>query len=350
MSEPIDSSVQRALEWLQNGQSLQNQGRIDEALELYDRAIAAVYRAPTTDINARRLLGVIWMNRANTLQQVGTAVSLAAAVVAYDEAIAVFDTLPIAAEPLLRNHLGAAWLNRGHALLVASDASGIASFEQAIAHLEKLPLEADPHFRLNLAGAWTNLANATLDTAPDRARFAARAALGHLAPVERAHEAFALMSLRARRSLVMSIGEILRLGQAGSPPPADFVSEATDAIDDGLAIAREFEALGGTQLQPLALRLFRLGAQIYGTHQPHFLGEFLAEHLAVPAFAADPEFRAAAGQALAQALAAAQRPRRLVAGEAETARVLATVQSLRAARQRLSDLFNVSSVPLPTSS
>lgn len=350
MSEPIDSSVQRALEWLQNGQGLQNQGRLDEALGLYDRAIAAVYQAPETDINARRLLGVIWMNRGNALQQVGTAVSLADAVTAYDEAIAVFDTLPIATEPLLRNHLGAAWLNRGHALLVASDASGIASFEQAIAHLEKLPLDADPHFRLNLAGAWTNLANATLGTTPDRARFAARSALGHVAPAERAHEAFALMSLRARRSLVMAIGEMLRTGQAGAQPPAELVSEATDAIDDGLTIAREFEALGGTQLRPLAQRLFRLGAQIYGTHQPHFLGEFLTEHLAVPSFAADPEFRTAAEQALGQALAAAQRPQFLVAGQADTTRALATVQALRAAQQQLSDLFNVSSTPLPSSS
>jgi tetratricopeptide (TPR) repeat protein len=346
MSDAAQVSLQRALDWLQQGQAMQAQGRFDEALALYDQAIGAMLPAPRTDVAARRLLGVVWMNRANALQQIGTAVSLADALGAYDEAIAVFETLPVDTDPLLRNHLGAAWLNRGHALLVASDRSGIASFEQAIAQLEKLPLDADPHFRLNLAGAWTNLANAALEHDAARARDAAQAALAHLAPVERVHEAFAAMSLRARRALVMALGALLG---GASAAPATFVSEATDAIDDGLALARRFELQAGAHLRPLAQRLFRLGAQLYGTHQPHFLGEFLVEHLSAPAFAADPEFRAVAEQALGQALAATQRPQIFVAGTADAARALTTVQALREAQRQLVQLFNVSGNPLPSS-
>lgn len=338
MSTSSKNSLQQSAEWLQRGQSLEARGNFPEALSCYDQAVALGRSASGSDHASRRQLGLAWMNRGNALQQLGTAASIVDAVAAYDEAIAVLQTLPLESEPAFRNHLGAAWLNRGHALLLASDAAGVASFEQAIAQLEKLPLGADPYYRLNLAGAWTNLAHATLNTAPERARNAALASLSILSPVERTHEAFAAMSLRARRALIMALGEQLRAAESSQSLTTALLAEATDAVDDGLAIAREFAERSGPPFRDLVVRLFRLGAQLYGRHQPHFLGEFLLEHLAAPAFASDVEFRTVAEAALAHAMVEVQRPQLLVVNTANATKTLDTARAIRAAQQQLSAL------------
>lgn len=348
MSDSSQSIMQQAADRLKQGQSLEPQGKFDEAISLYDQAIALLRTMPVEDHPARRMLGVAWMNRGNALQQLGTPVSLGDAVKSYDEGIVVLQTLPLDTDPLYRNHLGAAYLNRGHALLMTQNPEGLTSFEEAIRQFEKLPLDKDPHFRLNLIGAWANLAHGSLGIEPLRAEAAAKAALTLLEGIERAHEAFAVMSLRARRALVMAIGEILRTNRQGERKPVDMISEATDAIDDGLALTRDLETQGAQQLRGLANRLFRLGAQIYGTHQPHFLGEFLVEQLAFPGFAADADFRAVADQALAQAITILQRPQMLVAGQADTSRTLSTVQALRAAQQQLAALPPVPTPPQPS--
>ncbi|HEX2852390.1 MAG TPA: hypothetical protein VHO24_04060 [Opitutaceae bacterium] len=346
MSAPSKNFQQQAAECLQHGQSLEARGNFPEALAAYDQAIEQRRAAPVSDEGARRQLGLAWMNRGNVLQKLGTPTGVVDAIAGYDEAIAVLQTLPFATNPGFRHHLGAAWLNRGHALLLASDASSLASFEQAISHLEKLPLEADPHYRLNLAGAWTNLAHAALTGSPARAQAAALSALLILQPVERAHEAFATMSLRARRALIMALGEQLRAIEAAQRATTGLLSEATDAVDDGLALAREFAPRATASFHALAARLFRLGAQLYGRHQPHFLGEFLLEQLAAPAFAADAEFRAVAGDALVRALAELQRPQFFVAGTSNAAKVLSLAQTLRAAQQQLAALPPLPPTPL----
>lgn len=349
MSTSPKNSLQQSAEWLQRGQSLEARGDYTQALSCYDQAVALGRSASVADHASRRQLGIAWMNRGNALQQLGTAASVVDAVTAYDEAIAVLQTLPFESDPVFRNHLGAAWLNRGHALLLASDASGIASFEQAIAQLEKLPLEADPYYRLNLAGAWTNLAHATLATTPGRARDAALSALSTLRPVEHSHEAFAAMSLRTRRALIMALGEQLRAAESSHRPTTALLAEATDAVDDGLAVAREFAQRSGPLFRDLAARLFRLGAQLYGRHQPHFLGEFLLEHLAAAVFANDAEFRTVADVALAHALTDVQRPQLLVANTADANKALDTARAIRAAQQQLSMLPPLSKGPIPTS-
>ena len=294
------------------------------------------------------------MNRGNALQKIGDAPSRTAAVAAYDEAIAHFTTL--SSTPAHRNHHGAAWLNRGHALLDHNRPEATRSFEQAIAILRELPFDENPAYRLNLAGAWTNLAHTEFASAPLRARASASTALSLVTAFAAYDLACAAMSLRARRALVMSLGELLHRG-TGVPPvipnlhgpdacatQSELANEATDALDAldaGLALARAWADRGSAQLRPLAIRLFRLGAQLYGTHQPHFLAEFLLENLAAAqsgAFAGDAEFRAIAEEALTRALAELQRPRLLTIDRPEAERLLATVRSLRAAQLRLSAL------------
>jgi hypothetical protein len=125
---------------------------------------------------------------------------------------------------------------------------------------------------------------------------------------------------------------------AGASDTGDFAAEASDAIDDGLALARECDRRGAADLRPLAARLFRLGAQLYRVHQPHFLGEFVCENLAPGAFADDAAFRAAAAEALGLALADLQRPQLMIAGSVAADRAVDTARSLRAARHFLSSL------------
>lgn len=361
MAASADNPLQSSGAWLQRGQALEAEGRLDEAVAAYDHAIAIVRLTGTrNDPPACHALGLAWMNRGNALQKLSPGApgsgdrtrpdALRDAVAAYDEAIALFRTLPIETEPALRNHLGAAWLNRGHAHIGAGDFDSAAGcFEHAIAELAQLPIATDPYFRLNLAGAHTNLAHATFESAPKRAAASARSALAVLAEVERAHEAFAGLSLRARRALVMALGVQLHHGTGGVAPTvsdshgrdipaatrASLVSEATDTIDDGLAIARDLETHGISHHRPLACRLFRLGVQLYGTHQPHFLGEFVLETLAMPAFANDDEFRDIADAALAEALIDVQRPHTFMAGTPETEKRVATARSVREAQQQL---------------
>jgi hypothetical protein len=282
------------------------------------------------------------MNRGNALQKTASTPPLRDAVRSYDEAIAILQILPLDVEPAIRNHLGAAWMNRGHALMMRAEPAAVDSFEQAIVQLQMLPLNADPFYRLNLAGAWTNLAHALLapasQDARERSRIAARNALEVLACVEHTHEDFAAMGLRARRAQVMALGDLLAAAEEKREPIADLASEATDAIEGGLAIARDFEGRGVTQLRPLAMRLFRLGAHLYGAHQPQFLGEFLLEILDTPTLAADADFRRIANDALASTLAHLRRASLFVAGTHEGEKLLATVRSLRAAQMQLSAL------------
>jgi tetratricopeptide (TPR) repeat protein len=328
---------------LRHGQQAEAQGRTESALLAYDEAIALYRDLPREEPEIRRQLGVAWMNRGNALQKLGNDRSgLQAAVAAYDEAIALFRSLPCDT-PLHRNHLGAALLNRGHAQLVAGDSSAtIASFEQAIACLAELPLDDHPAYRLNLAGAWANLAHVELEASPGRARIDAQTALGLVAGGASTDLAFAEMSLRARRALVSALGKLLVAAEVAREPITGLASEAGDAIDDGLALARQWEARGTDRLRPLALRLFRFGAHFYRVNQPHFLADFLLENIdpetGGAAFAQDPNFRATATEALQQALADLQRPQLLIAGSANAERILDTARSLRAAQQRLTEL------------
>jgi hypothetical protein len=157
------------------------------------------------------------------------------------------------------------------------------------------------------------------------------------------------MGLRARRALVVAAGDLLAVAERHGRPTAALASEATDAIDDGLAIARAFEESGVSRLRSLAVRLFRLGSQLYGNHQPQFLGEFVLETLGSPALAGDVDFQRIAAEGLAATLRRLQGPRLILGGTSEAEQLLATARSLRAAQVQVSLLIHhVSPAPALT--
>ncbi len=349
-SSPAETALLR-------GHEHESRGEFAAALQCYDHAIVLLRAHLPVCTESRRLLGLAWMNRGNAEQtrlphpgETPAAVR-ARAVSAYNEAIAILSELPFEQRPNLRNHLGAAWLNRGHALLDEPTPHKAArSFRRAVAILRLLPLDDHPAYRLNLAGAWINLSHTCCSHSPKSAREAARQGLALVEPQADVDLASAEMSLRARRALVIALGELLRAPAADADTIDALATEATDATDSGLALARRWEERSGAHVRPLALRLLRLGAQLYRLHQPHFLAEFLMEHAGTGPLAGDPAARSAAAEALTLALADAGKPQLLVAGSVDTARLLGTVQSLRAARDHFSNSSSSFLTPFPVSS
>lgn len=329
--------VAAASPWLRQGQWLEVNGRLDEALTCYDRALAAAGQDPHAG-------SVAWMNRGSALQRYGEPGRTEAALVAYDQAIALQRSLSLADEPARRVSLSAALMNRGlllhrlHGVERATEA--LAASQEAGSLLQPL-LAADAPIvvRRNLGGICVNRANLLLDLDDHAAgAAAARDALAWIAAVERIDFDCAGVGLMARRALCDALGR--QLVAAGADQEA-VAAAASDTVDDALALARHWSASGGAAFAPLVARLYLYGARLYRAHQPQFLGEFLLEQLeAAPA----PELFEIAAAALADALADLQRPRPLVAGVPATERVLATARALRTAQARLDAL---APAPLP---
>jgi hypothetical protein len=59
--------------------------------------------------------------------------------------------------------------------------------------------------------------------------------------------------------------------------PEDWITETTDAAEEGMALARYWRQRGETHLRDMEADLFRFGALIYRMCQPHFLAEFVLE-------------------------------------------------------------------------
>lgn len=361
---PDPTTPPPAIALLQQAQALEEQGKLAPALTTYDEALALLRANPAPDVEAQRVLGIVWMNRGNALQRLAAdhaqqernkdaVEAVRHSIASYDEAVTLFSALPLEASHDYRNHLGAALLNRGHAFTTVSAFEPAAeSFAAAIAQLEQLPRTEDPSFKLNLAGALTNLAHTRFSqheqgqadsaTVLQQAADAARRAIAEIADVELAHVAFAEMSLRARRNLAVTLGAQLVKAETMGHPTHDLSAETSDVIDEGLQLSRECEKRGATHLRMFATRLFRMGVQLYGMNQPQFIAEFILENVdptnPEAVFTNDPEMRAVADQALAQVLAHIQRPGVMVAGvtgSRDPEKLAGIARSIREAQQKL---------------
>ena len=56
-------------------------------------------------------------------------------------------------------------------------------------------------------------------------------------------------------------------------------TSTTDAVDDGLTLARRWEQAGVARFRDIAYDLFRFGARVYAVYQPQFLNEFVLDNL-----------------------------------------------------------------------
>lgn len=354
MSSPLPpdqiARIEAAHAALARGHGLENQGALDEALKGYDEAIGILSAWPAPlPVGACRDLGIAWMNRGNVLQRRETPEALRAAEEAYVQAIRLLEILPLDREPGFANSLGAAWLNRGRALHRGGNLEAVTAaadaYAKAISYLRPLPLDENPCFRLNLAGAYMNRANVLVafgdPTRTAEARLAAKEALVLVAGGERSEPVFADLGLKARRAQCDAIGQLF-----SHPTPdsnlTELRSEASDAVDEGLALAREWDQRGLPAFRPLAARLFRYGVRLYARFQPHFVAEFIIENVdpeASPgAFGGNPDFLAIAAEGIDLARAVLNQSGMITPETADAARLLETSQALTATETRLHEL------------
>lgn len=339
-----------AAQHLREGQSLEARPTADSlaaALRCYEQALTLLRTLPLAQPEVRHHLAITSMNRGNALQRLNSPTALANSVQAYDEAIAFFRTLPLDQHPELRNSLGAAWMNRGHALYLQADparvAEAVRSQAEAVTTLRTLPLDSDRSFRLNLAAAWMNQANALLALDDDQpAADAAREALIIAAPGESQDPLLADIALKARRARCEAIGRLLFRAARRGESTDSLADEASDLVDEGLALARRWEARGETRFRPISTRLFRFGAQLYRMHLPDFLAEFLLEHIdpdrSAGAMSNTSEFYEMAAEALTIARQDLENRRTVFLDTPETMQLLERLRDLRAAQARLTEL------------
>lgn len=335
---------------LSRGQILESQATatgLAAAVRCYDEAITLLRKLPASAEPVRRELARATMNRGNALQQQPVAAFLADAVRAYDESIALFRSLPIDQNPEDRNSLGAAWMNRGHALYQQatrpSFIEAARSQLEAIDTLKPLSIDEARAYRLNLAASWLNLANTLLALGETgRALEASGEAIRLAAPGEDSDPALADIGLKARRARCEALSRELIMSLDTNQPTEPFVDEASDVVDEGLSLARTWESRGLPLFRPIAARLFRFGAQLYGAYLPDFLAEFVLEHLdparstgAMPMV--DDSFQAAS-EAITRARADLEGRRTVFLDTPETARLLQRLRDLREAEARLAEL------------
>jgi tetratricopeptide (TPR) repeat protein len=339
VNEDRSRSLAAADDQVRRGQAHESRGEYPAALACYGSAIDRLAALPGC-AETQRPLAVAWMNRGNAFQKQATRLSLNHAVCAYDRAIALLGPLASAApaDHSLRNSLGAAHLNRAGALLAfAAPAAALAAAAQAIATLTPLPLAENPFYRANLAGAWLNRATALLPADPVAAQLAARTALDLAVPAERTHFTAAHVALGARRTLLAGLGH--EFSPALAEPavrrdPARLLAAASDLIDDGLALARRWEAQRVTAFRPAAAQLFHAGAVLYAAHQPHFVAEFLAENQALAT-----ALPVVVQTMLARARRTAHERSRVIDATDPLSRTVATLSDLNALGQSFAALF-----------
>lgn len=325
-------------------------GSLHDAVECFNAAIARRKQLPLA-ANPWFRYGLIagWLNRGDALTRLGTPSQLTEALQSYDEGLAELRQLPMHESPLFVKRLAIAWLNRGVTLLAFNTdktvAEAAANFAEAIAAAKNFTAQSPEEGRSLLAGAWVNRANALIRISPPdarSARAAAREALALTAPHEHTDAGLAAFGFQARHVLCQSLAQLLGHPESTITARTEFLTEATDAVDAGMALARHWEARGTQQFRPAANELFRFGCRVYQIYQPHFLTEFLLENLdptqSTTAIATNAAWHSSAAEALWHLLAELHRDGFKSINTPQFEKILAQLSELRITGERLAEL------------
>ena len=251
---------------------------LEKAVRCFDRAIALRRTLPLEEEPFFRYgLSAGWINRGDALARLGGGQRLNDAVHSYDEALALLESLPLAEKVLYPRRLAITRINRGVALQQqepSRDREAAVAFRAALDVLADPSAEAVTDLSALRAMAWANLAGAA--ALPDEAFSAVREALGLTRAAEQADAAMAETGLKARHALCRRLVRDFATARAIPDP---LVAEATDAVEEGLALAREWETRGRADFDGVARNLFHFGCWIYGNRLPRFLAEFLGDSL-----------------------------------------------------------------------
>jgi hypothetical protein len=276
-----------------------------QALGCFDRALALREALPLDTSPLLRFgVAACWLNRADALMRLDGVPQIAEAVRSCDEGIRVLRTLPLRDDARFPRRLALAHHNRALFVQAQGRAIGdaVADMDEALAILQSEDAAAIEDRPYLLAVVWTNLAHAlAVEGSPaytERACAAAAQAISLVSEVEAEAPGAAEIGLKARHALCRAFAQRLSAAQAADTTRADDVHEATDTVDEGLALIRRWEQRGVTAFRGTAVDLFRFGLKIYLVYQPQFLQEFLDENLdpagSSDGYASDPEIMAAA--------------------------------------------------------
>jgi len=282
---------------------------IGAALQRFNRALELRRRLPIKRFPLLRYgLAACWLNRGDALMRLEASEHTRLALRSYDEALALLRDLPLHEDARFPRRLAIAHQNRGLALLSQDNPAfieAVREFSKAIEILEhKNAAEITDRVYL-LSAMWINLANAEvaeLNTRSEkRAAEAARRVLTLVAGLESNDEHIAEVGIKARHVLCQTMArDLSRITDADPRIPSD-VHDATDAADDGLALARLWEQKGVDRFRKIAHDLFRFGMRVYARYQPQFLAEFVLENmdptLSSPSYVESEEMRSAAREA-----------------------------------------------------
>jgi hypothetical protein len=278
-----------------------------DALHCFDEALALRRRVPADHSPFQGyLLAACLLNRADALIRLNDTGPLAAALASFQEAIDILRTLPANEDPRYPRRLALACQNRGLALQIQGDQeAAIESFGDAIAVLDSVDAAAIEDRDYLRAVVWLNLATlyVNLQAAESQAdaRDAAARAMAYVAEAEQHDGPAAAVGLQARHVLCRVCALTLSSDEGAAEEMPEDVHEATDAVDEGLALIRSWEQRGIEAFRALAVDLFRFGARVYARYQPQFLDEFVAENLdpsqSSTAFVDSPDMVMAANEA-----------------------------------------------------
>jgi hypothetical protein len=189
--------------------------------------------------------------------------------------------MPLDEHPTYRARLSLAWMNRGLAALAQDTPESLLeavrcytrSIEQ---YLGETPSNSEQQRVLSCAHL--NRGHALLsgpEAECEQARQDAFSALRLAREFEQSELLAARIGLQSRHLLCRAIAHQADRGDVSE----DWIGETTDAVDDGMALARHWRRAGESGLEDIEAELFRFGALIYRLCQPHFLAEFLLESL-----------------------------------------------------------------------
>jgi hypothetical protein len=226
-------------------------------------------------------LAACWLNRAEALACMGPEAT-ASALGAVDEALALLRTLPLREDSRYPDRLAVACHHRARLQLHLGDGRGaLDACAEALAALDRCGSGRPSRrtflravCRLEQARAWLSLSTSSAIAEADAA---ARAALALASAAERDDLDAAEVGLQSRHFICRLFARLADEVAPGARP--GWLDEATDLTDEGLAVARAWEARGTSRLRTLAVDLFRFGARLYARWQPRFLREFIDEQL-----------------------------------------------------------------------
>ena len=244
---------------MKQGIRLLDAGSPAEALPFFERALELRKQLPASNPTNAFGLAACWLNRGDALSRKGDAESIAEAIRSYDAGISALQTVPLDTDPRFPRRLAIGHQNRGLLLLSQGRVdAAIADLHTAIGVLEQPDSAAIDDRQYLLAAVWLNIATRAGDRAERDCSWPR--AMPRSAPSTLSLASKAATRVRgsgtasASRDLPDMIDDMARTA-ARTRRCLTTCTRATDVVDEGLALAREWERQGDARFRAAGVRL-----------------------------------------------------------------------------------------------